>query len=215
MSKGSGASARGGGGGGAALESLGDTEVSAPDVESGDASAISRSTKFQSGLSKAEAKAIDYYTGEGYSEIRKAMTGEKTSNRAVRDAALIQGALKREKKGPETDVFRGMAVNEKDLKRIMRTKNISLNSITSTTRDPAMAAYYVKSNSSKSNEYGVVLKIRQKSGVSIDTLSSIGIGEREVLMRSGTKLRVDRMQKTTIQHGNRAIKTLVIHAREV
>lgn len=224
MSKGSGGGGHGGGkdgsvaGGGAAFAALPESKLehNYSEAVAGDAAAGARSDAFSKYISSEQREAIEHYTsGQGFIDIRKADAGIGGSAASAQQARSINTALRSAPKTQQT-IYRGMSVTSAQLKSLMRSKSIHLNAVTSASRDTSQARRFVSDNVSKraGRSYGVILKINQRSGVSVDRISHAS-HEREVLMAKGTRLRIDKMTRTSVVAWEGRTPTLVIHAHEV
>lgn len=186
--------------------------------ESSDASAMARSEQLSSKISGESHAALQMYSsGGGFEGIKAADAGRGGTAADKRMASLINSALSKAPKSSQT-VYRGMAVNKATLQSIMRHKEIRLDSLSSASRAPSIARRFVSDNAKKSGykarEYGVIMKVKTRSGVSIDSISHHK-HEREVVMAKGTRLKIDRMTRTTVTTWEGKSPTLVIHAHEI
>lgn len=190
-------------------------------VHGGDAAAEARSDKLASSLTPEQKAAIQHFTsGQGFEAIRHAdKGGEGASATAQAQAKAINAALAKAPKVEQT-VFRGIAVNRETLHNIMRDKTITLDSMSSASRNALEARRFVSDNVKRNNipkynkPYGVILKIKQRSGASIDTMSH-SKGEREVLLPKGMRLRVTKLSRTSVVAWEGRTPTLVVHAEEI
>jgi alpha-galactosidase len=167
-------------------------------------------------ISSEQRASIQHYTsGQGFDAIRKADAGKGGDARATQQASDINAAIRAAPQFRQT-VYRGMSVTQAQLKALMRTKTVKINSVTSASRASAEARRFVSDNvtRSKGRSYGVILQISQRSGASVDKISHAK-HEREVLLGKGTRLRVDKMTRTSVVAWEGRTPTLVIHAHEV
>ena len=179
------ASQKGGGGGGGGGGALGDgTHEGSP--------RNAKEYAEQSGVSRQEAiqlvGAVTRFTGYSYKEIRASQLAGKPNA----DAQKIEQYLKTVKpyKG---EVFRGMSFkSEAEVDSYFGSSTITSTAMGSWTSDPVRANYYARSGGAEvaaDRPVGVVLRVQNKSGASIQNVSQIK-AENEVLVGSGAQYRV-------------------------
>jgi SPP1 gp7 family putative phage head morphogenesis protein len=111
------------------------------------------------------------------------------------------------------EVLRGMKdISPRVAAGFLQAESFTLEGITSASRKAGIAANYANLKHDRSaDNYGVVLKVRLKSGVPIEAHSGLA-GECEVVMKRGTKLRV--LSRTKFVHHEGATPIIVIECEE-
>ena len=188
--------------------------------EAAELAAVGRSSGFIDSLPRDQQDAIRSFTaGIGFDAIRAADAGRSTDATAVSRAAAINRAIAVAPKHEQT-VYRGIAVDRATLQSIMKQRELRLDSMSSASRAPWFARKFVSDNiertgpSERRKPYGVVFKIRQRSGAPIEA-GSHNSSEQEVLLPKGTRYRIVGMTRTSIVAWQGRSPTLVVHAEEI
>jgi hypothetical protein len=138
-------------------------------------------------------KAIDEWTGEGYSNMRKEIAGGKPSEQtklfldAVAKAPNFEGTT-----------YRGMRVtkqNEAVLNQIVNAgvgSTFTDNAPFSMSRDPKVGDRFAKG--------GVLMKIKSKTGARIESVMNYA-DEKEVLSRPGAQYKITQIHKKPTVNG--------------
>jgi hypothetical protein len=141
---------------------------------------------------KPERIAFELYTGEHYKRIN----GDLRSGKSTNTANAIQRALeKAHKEGLSApgEVYRGVMMSDAELVALTPGSEPKIAGFLSTTIDEERARRYAlpppNVELEDTSDIRVVLKIRQKTAVPIDGISS-NRGEEELLMRHNTQFRV-------------------------
>lgn len=119
----------------------------------------------------------------------------------------IDSAFKSVEKSPGV-VYRGLAVDEKTFNRLMSSDNMMVDAISSTSRDPKVAYGFAGGNT-----HTVVMKMRQKSGISVESASQYG-NEKEIMLNKGTAFRVVKRSQVPSKGFDRK-PTMVIEYEEI
>lgn len=122
-------------------------------------------------------------------------------------AKHIDSAFKTVEKSPGV-VYRGLAVDEKTFNNLMSSDHMMVDAISSTSRDPKSAHGFTGGNTHR-----VVMKLRQKSGISVESASQYG-NEKEIMLNKGTAFRVVKRSQIPGK-GFDAKPTMVIEYEEI
>jgi hypothetical protein len=188
--------------------------------EEAEHAAMERSKAYAAGISQEQRDAIKHYSGGvGFMAIRDADAGRSTNPEAVARAQAINAAIARAPKHEQT-VYRGIAVDRATLQAIMKQKEIRLEAVSSASRTPWMARKFVSDNiernglSERRKPYGVVFKIKQKSGAPVEAIAH-NASEQEILLPKGARYRITGLTRTSIVAWQGRSPTLVVHAEEI
>lgn len=186
-------------------------------VVDGDAGAEKRSEALANKITAEQRDAIREYSAGGtrFEAIRNADAGKSADPSAVAQAKQINAAIAKAPKVEQT-VYRGIAVNRSTLQSIMKQKQIHIDALASSSRSAMEARRFVSDNVTRSvsRSYGVIFKIKQRSGASIDSMSP-NKSEREVILPKGMKLRITKFTRTSVVAWEGRTPTLVVHAEEI
>lgn len=160
-------------------------------------------------LGANERKVVNYWQGSGYEnirEIQKTGKGSASLKSAIKD---LDKALDRSE-GYGGDVWRGLNnLNSKDFKKIANSTELKWDALTSSAKDEAAAARFLRGEKGKS----VMLRIRNKSGVDITPI--VGKEEAEVLLRKGTKYKVVNSAEKVFTVGKDKVNALEMILEEI
>lgn len=108
-------------------------------------------------------------------------------------------------------MFRGLVVPREMLPQLAAQKELVFDSITSASRSTSTARSFIgKDLFTKKDNSGVLLCIKQKSGMHIETVSSMPT-EKEILLRKGTAIRITSAKRSSM-HGR---PVLVLKGEEI
>lgn len=153
------------------------------------------SKKWAKGLSKSDIKAIRYYTNKGYDQINTTLRTPttKATKKVMTSIAQINSSIARFNLTKPLTVYRGTSLT--GLKKSLANQSIKVGR---SYRDPAYSSCTLSQMIALGfSKQHVVLKINLpagKHGAYIDPIST-NIGEKEYLLKSGTKMIVTKVQK--------------------
>lgn len=171
-----------------------------------------RAAKAVARLSPTERAGIKSFTGSGYRSIRQSEESGKPN--AHSDAIL--SAMKTATPEPGT-VFRGIrGISKTVVDNYLKTGTFGLGpnmqgatSSTSWFADVAIDRFMCGSQDSYA-DYKILYVLKQKSGIPVETISSVGTSEHEVLLGRGARFRT-----TGISIAAGTERVLVIEAEEI
>lgn len=145
-------------------------------------------------LTRGQREAIENFTGNTYSDVRRAehamATGVPVHDRYRLESNRINAGLRAATPEPGT-VYRGISgLSAGDVERMVRntgTFRMGLNNTPATTSATWHTGTAVERFLKGSSGYDVLMKIHHKSGVGVEPLSH---GEGEVLLPKGATFRV-------------------------
>lgn len=155
----------------------------------------SASKKWAKGLSKADVKAIRYYTNKGYGKINTALRTPKSKPTKTVKSSIkrINASINKFNLTKPLTIYRGTSLV--GLKKSLANQSIKVGR---QYQDPAYSSCTLSQMIALGfSKQHVILKINLpagKHGAYIDPIST-NIGEKEYLLKPGTKMIVTRVQK--------------------
>jgi hypothetical protein len=155
------------------------------------------------------AKHKEHFKG---AKDKRGDSAEEHVRKAGLAAKQMDSVFKNSPPAPIKEVYRGIVVPKEVADKFLSQKTFDMRGMTSSTSwDPVIARSFVSRYRSDEpgSEYGIMLKIRHKTGVGIEHVSDVPV-EKEILLRGDTRFKIKKRYK---MEGDS--KYLVIEAEEI
>ena len=168
-------------------------------------------------LTRDQKTAVQSFTGSNYGAIRRTQrmtrdewiaAGDSGSSYDVykAESAHLETAIRTHSGSSPGVVFRGVKGSTVELQeKLLASDEFDLGGTASSSRSPEVAENFAAGGTHK-----VLYVLHQKSGLPVETISSVGNGEREIMVSKGTRFRVLRRFRHT-----KNPSTLIVEAEEI
>lgn len=151
------------------------------------------------GVSEAEAeqmaKAVHYYSGAGYTNIRQAQYSKDASNPYYEEVMAIENLIDKSPKWGGGEIYRGMHLSSSTISQLEKGAKIDMKGMSSWTTKESLAKSFSKTK--VPNESPVIFKTTgTKKGTSITHLSRFGKKEEEVLVSGSATWTIKSIKKS-------------------